>query len=47
MKKFHRKGLLIDTNLLLLLLVGSVDPSLIAINKITANQGFDKLDFDQ
>lgn len=47
MNKFHRKSLLIDTNLLLLLLIGSFNPSLIAKNKITANQGFDEADFNQ
>jgi hypothetical protein len=47
MNKFHRKYLLLDTNLLLLLLVGSLDPSLIQKEKVTANQGFDETDFNQ
>jgi hypothetical protein len=47
MNKIHRKCLLIDTNLLLLLLVGSLNPSLIRQEKITANQGFDEADFNQ
>jgi|ERR1035437_4629122 hypothetical protein len=47
MNKFHRKSLLVDTNLLLLLLVGSLGPSLIRKQKITANQGFDERDFSQ
>ena len=46
MKPFHRNSLLIDTNLLILLLVGSCNPSLIGTNKITANQGFDEEDFN-
>ncbi len=41
----HYKGLLIDTNVLLLLLVGSLDPKLTSQIKITANQGFDAADF--
>lgn len=45
--KFHRKNLLIDTNLLLLLLIGSLSPSLVRKQKITANQGFDEADFNQ
>lgn len=47
MNKFHRKSLLIDTNLLLLLLIGSLNPSRIRKEKITANQGFDEDDFKQ
>ncbi len=47
MNKFHRNSLLIDTNLLLLLLIGSLNPSLIGKNKITASQGFDEKDFNQ
>ena len=47
MNNIHRKSLLIDTNLLLLLLIGSLDPSLIQKEKITANQGFDEADFNQ
>ena|ERR1019366_6479409 len=42
----HYKGLLVDTNVLLLLLVGSLDPKLISRFKITANQGFDEADFN-
>ena len=37
---------MIDTNLLLLLLVGSSDPSKIRTCKITANQGFSETDFN-
>ena len=47
MNRFHRKNLLLDTNLLLLLLVGSFDPSKIRTQKITANQGFSETDFNQ
>jgi len=47
MKKIHRKYLLMDTNLLLLLLIGSLSPSRIRIEKVTANQGFDEQDFKQ
>ena len=47
MNRFHRKNLLVDTNLLLLLLVGSFDPSKIRTHKITANQGFNETDFYQ
>lgn len=47
MNRFHRKNLLLDTNLLLLLLVGSFDPSKIQTHKITANQGFNETDFRQ
>jgi hypothetical protein len=47
MNNIHRKCLLIDTNLLLLLLIGSLDPSLIRREKITANRGFDETDFNQ
>ena len=47
MNKFHRKCLLIDTNLLLLLLVGKLNPSLIKTEKITDSQGFDEADFKQ
>jgi rRNA-processing protein FCF1 len=47
MNRFHRKNLLLDTNLLLLLLVGSFDPSKIRTHKITANQGFNETDFNQ
>jgi hypothetical protein len=47
MGKQRHQGLLIDTNLLLLLLVGSLDPSLIRKEKITANQGFDEVDFNR
>ena len=39
--------MLIDTNLLLLLLIGSLNPSLIRQEKITGNQGFDEADFNQ
>jgi hypothetical protein len=46
MGKNHHKGLLVDTNVLILLLVGSLDTKLIGDFKITANQGFDEADFD-
>ena len=44
--KYRTKGLLIDTNVLLLLLVGSVEPRLIRTSKITNNQGFTEADFE-
>jgi rRNA-processing protein FCF1 len=44
--KYSRKGLLIDTNVLLLLLVGSLDRKLIGKSKITANQGFTTDDYE-
>ena len=47
MNKFQRRSLLIDTNLLLLLLIGSFDPSRIRTCKVTANQGFNETDFNQ
>ena len=47
MNKFHRNSLLIDTNLLLLLLIGRLNPELIRTIKITANQDFDEGDFNQ
>lgn len=46
MGKNHHKGLLVDTNVLLLLLIGSLDSKLIRNFKITANQGFDEADFN-
>lgn len=46
MGKHRHKGLLIDTNVLLLLLVGSLDSKLIGNFKTTANQGFDEADFN-
>ena len=46
MNRFQRRSLLIDTNLLLLLLVGSFDPSKIQTCKITANRGFSERDFN-
>lgn len=39
--------MLVDTNLLLLLLIGSLSPALIRKEKITANQGFNEADFNQ
>ena len=39
--------MLIDSNLLLLLLIGSLNPSLIRKEKITANQDFNEADFNQ
>lgn len=41
----HQKGLLVDTNVLLLFLVGNLDPKLVGRFKVTANQGFDEADF--
>jgi hypothetical protein len=46
MGKHRHKGLLVDTNVLLLLLIGSLDSKLIGNFKITANQGFDEADFN-
>jgi len=46
MGKHYHKGLLSDTNVLLLLLVGSLDSKLIGNFKITANHGFDEADFN-
>jgi hypothetical protein len=46
MGKHRHKGLLVDTNVLLLLLVGSINPKLITNCKITTNQGFDEADFN-
>jgi hypothetical protein len=46
MGKHRHKGLLVDTNVLLLLLIGSLDSKLIGKFKITANQGFDEADFN-
>jgi len=47
MNKNHRKYLLMDTNLLLLLLIGSLGPARIRTEKVTANQGFDEQDYQQ
>lgn len=45
-RRYQRKGLLVDSNVLLLFLVGSLDPKRIGDFKITANQGFTEPDFD-
>lgn len=45
MSKYYRRGLLVDTNVLLLLLLGSLDRKLIQ-HKIVSNQGFNEADFD-
>src|SRR6266542_1210123 len=44
--KYVSKGLLVDTNVLLLFIVGSVDPDLVGRFKVTASQGFTEADFD-
>jgi hypothetical protein len=45
MSEYCRRGLLVDTNVLLLFLLGSLDRKLIQ-HKIVSNQGFDEADFD-
>jgi hypothetical protein len=45
-EKYRSKGLLLDTNLLLLLLVGSGLPHLLETFKPIRNQGFKREDFD-
>ena len=45
-RKHAGQGLLIDTNVLMLLLVGNVDPTQIPTVKVTANRGFTERDFD-
>jgi rRNA-processing protein FCF1 len=45
MSEYYRRGLLVDTNVLLLFLLGSLDRKLIQ-HKIVSNQGFDEADFD-
>jgi len=44
-RKHGRHGLLVDTNLLMLFLVGTIDPKYISHFKITANHGFTEQDF--
>jgi hypothetical protein len=44
-EKYRGKGVLVDTNLLLLLLVGAIDPKHLAKFKPTANHGFTASDF--
>ncbi len=46
LQKYRGKGLLLDTNLLLLYLVGAVHPARVATFKPIANQGFLRQDFD-
>ena len=46
LRRYRSKGLLVDTNVLLLLLVGSIDPNIISRFKITANQGFTGTDYE-
>jgi hypothetical protein len=46
LRRYRGKGLLVDTNVLLLLLVGSIDPKIIGDFKITANQGFTETDYE-
>ena len=45
-RKYQSKGVLIDTNLLLLYLIGSVSLELISICKITASLGFTVQDYE-
>src|SRR6266487_2653089 len=45
-EKYRRKGVLVDTNLLLLLLVGSIDHRMLDKFKPTANHGFTASDYD-
>jgi hypothetical protein len=45
-EKYRGKGVLVDTNLLLLLLVGSIDRTLLDKFKPTANRGFTPSDYD-
>ena len=45
-EKYRNKGLLLDTNLLLLLLIGSGVPHLLETFKPIQNQGFKKKDFE-
>jgi rRNA-processing protein FCF1 len=44
-QKYRSKGLLVDTNLLLLLFVGSVDPQLVSKFERTKSRGFTANDF--
>jgi hypothetical protein len=45
-REYSSRGLLVDTNILLLFLVGSVNPNLVGSFKVTASQGFTESDFD-
>ncbi len=45
-QKYRGKGVLVDTNLLLLLLVGSIDPKHLARFKPTANRAFTPSDYE-
>ncbi len=45
-EKYRGKGVLVDTNLLFLLLIGSIDPKLLGKFKPTANLGFTRSDYD-
>jgi hypothetical protein len=45
-EKYRNKGLLLDTNLLLLLLIGSGVPHLVETFKPIRNQGFGRKDFE-
>lgn len=45
LKKYINKGILIDTNLLLLFLIGSFDKKAISTFKRLENQGYDEKDF--
>jgi hypothetical protein len=45
-EKYRSQGLLLDTNLLLLLLIGSGAPHLLGTFKPTLNQGFRRADFE-
>jgi rRNA-processing protein FCF1 len=44
-QKYRNVGVLLDTNILLLYFVGSVDPKMIATFKRTHNKGFTETDF--
>ena len=44
--KYRRKGVILDTNLLLLLLVGRFVPHAIGEFKLLQNQGFTSADFE-
>jgi hypothetical protein len=46
LQKYRGKGILVDTNLLLLLLVGSIDTRLLERFKPTANHGFTSSDYE-
>jgi hypothetical protein len=45
-QKYHNKGLLIDTNLLLLLFIGSTIPEILPTFKPITNQGFSEKDYN-